>query len=111
MKKIIAITKGDGVGKEVVPEGVKVLQIIAEYTDLDFEYQEAPAGGAVWKEHGESLPAKSFKIINNSDALLFGAIGIPGLPQGIAELAIFKIRHDLDLYVNLRPIKLFYNIC
>ncbi len=109
MKKNIAITPGDGVGREVVPEGVKVLKIIADYTELDFEYREAPAGGMIWKEHGESLPKKSFETIKNSDALLFGAIGIPGLPQGVAENAIFSIRQGLDLYVNLRPIKL-YNV-
>jgi len=53
------------------------------------------------------MPNKSWEIIINSDAVLFGAIGIPGLPQGAAESAIFKIRQELDLYVNLRPIKLF----
>jgi len=107
MKKTIAITKGDGVGKEVVPVGAKILEVIANYTELDFEFIEAPAGGQVWKDCGESLPEKSFEIIKNSDAMLFGAIGIPGLPQGVAESAIMKIRQGLDLYVNLRPIKLF----
>ncbi len=107
MKKVIAFTEGDGVGKEVIPEGLKILNIINDYTDFEFEFQEAPAGGAIWKKYGESLPEKSFETIKNSDALLFGAIGIPSLPQGVAEIAIFKIRQDLDLYVNLRPIKLY----
>lgn len=107
MKKTIAITKGDGVGQEVVPEGAKILEIIANYTELDFEFIEAPAGGQVWKECGDSLPEKSFEIIKSSDAMLFGAIGIPGLPQGVAESAIMRIRQGLDLYVNLRPIKLY----
>jgi len=107
MKKIIAITPGDGVGKEVVPEGVKILNTISKYTELEFDFRDAPAGGEIFKKFGESLPKKSFEIINSSDALLFGAIGIPGLPQGVAELAIFKIRHELDLYINLRPIKLY----
>ena len=107
MKKIIAITKGDGVGKEVIPEGIKILKIIEIYSDFEFELKEAPAGGEVWKQTGTTMPEKSWNIIKDSDALLFGAIGIPGLPQGVAESAIFKIRHELDLYVNLRPIKLF----
>jgi 3-isopropylmalate dehydrogenase len=107
MKKIISVTEGDGVGKEVVPEGIKILKIIDEYTEFDFEFQEAPAGGAIWKKYGESLPEKSFETIKNSDALLFGAIGLPGLPQGVAEIAILKIRQGLDLYVNLRPVKLY----
>jgi len=107
MKKLIAITEGDGIGKEVIPEGTKILKIISDYTEFEFEFQEAPAGGAIWKKYGESLPEKSFNTIKTSDALLFGAIGIPGLPQGVAEIAILKIRQDLDLYVNLRPIKLY----
>lgn len=107
MKKIISYTEGDGVGPEVVSEGLKVMKVIDNYTDLEFEFKEAPAGGAVWKKYGESLPEKSFKTIKNSDALLFGAVGIPGLPQGVAEIAVLKIRQELDLYVNLRPIKLY----
>ena len=107
MKKKIAITKGDGIGPDVVEEGTKILKIISDYTEFEFEFQEAPAGGAIWKKYGESLPEKSFNTIKTSDALLFGAIGIPGLPQGVAEIAILKIRQDLDLYVNLRPIKLY----
>lgn len=107
MKKTIAITKGDGIGPEVVNEGIKILKVIEEYTELEFEMKEAPAGGAVWKETGNNLPETSWETIKSSDALLFGAIGLPGLPQGVAESAILKIRQGLDLYVNLRPIKLY----
>jgi len=107
MKKIIAITKGDGCGPEVVNEGLKVLKIISEYTELDFIFQEAPAGGDVWKTYGTNLPDKSFEVMKNSDTILFGAVGLPDLPPGVAESAILKIRQDLDLFVNLRPIKLF----
>jgi len=107
MKKIIAITRGDGCGPEVVNEGIKILKIVSEFTDYDFEFKDAPAGGSVWKEYGTNLPEKSFETIKNSDALLFGAIGLPDLPPGVAESAILKIRQDLDLYVNLRPVKLY----
>ena len=107
MKKIIAITRGDGCGPEVVNEGIKILKIISQFTDYEFDYKDAPAGGGVWKEFGTNLPEKSFDTIKNSDALLFGAIGLPDLPQGVAESAILKIRQGLDLYVNLRPVKLY----
>lgn len=107
MKKLIAITRGDGVGPEVVNEGLKILKIISDYSDFEFEFQEAPAGGNVYKKHGTNLPDKSFEIIKSSDALLFGAAGLPDLPPGVGESFILKIRQDLDLYVNLRPIKLF----
>ncbi|MFX1495859.1 MAG: isocitrate/isopropylmalate family dehydrogenase, partial [Promethearchaeota archaeon] len=95
MKKIIAFTKGDGIGPEVVDEGLKVLKVINDYTEFEFDFQEAVAGGAIWKRYGDSLPKKSFETIKNSDALLFGAIGLPGLPQGVAEYAILRIRQGL----------------
>ena len=107
MKKIIAITRGDGCGPEVVNEGIKILNIISDFSDYDFDFKDAPAGGEVWKEFGTNLPNKSFETIKNSDALLFGAIGLPDLPPGVAESAILNIRQGLDLYVNLRPIKLY----
>ena len=107
MRKVIAITKGDGIGPEVVNEGIKTLNIISEHTDFEFKFVDAPAGGQVWKKHGTNLPDKSFETIKNSDALLFGAAGLPDLAPGVAESAILKIRQDLDLYVNLRPIKLY----
>jgi len=107
MKKIIAITRGDGCGPEVVNEGIKILKIVSEFTDYDFEFKDAPAGGEVWKVFGTNLPDKSFETIKNSDVLLFGAIGLPDLPPGTAESAIMKIRQGLDLYVNLRPVKLY----
>jgi len=109
MKKIIAITRGDGCGPEVVNEGIKILKIVSKLTDYDFEFRDAPAGGEVWKKYGTNLPEKSFDIIKKSDVLLFGAIGLPNLPPGVAESAILKIRQDLDLYINLRPVKL-YNV-
>lgn len=107
MKKIIAITKGDGCGPEVVAEGIKILNAISEYTDNNFELRDAPAGGEVWKKFGTNLPDDSYQTLKNADAILFGAVGLPDLSPGVAESAILKIRQDLDLYVNLRPIKLY----
>ncbi len=109
MKKTIAITRGDGCGPEVVNEGIKILKIVSEFTDYDFEFRDAPAGGEVWKKYGTNLPEKSFDTIKKSDVLLFGALGLPNLPPGVAESAILKIRQGLDLYINLRPVKL-YNV-
>lgn len=103
----IAVIRGDGIGPEVVVEGEKTLALIAEMTDYDFSLVPAPAGGQVWKEHGTSLPDKSFEIMKNSRAILFGAMGLPDLPQGVAEYAILQIRQGFDQYVNLRPVKLY----
>jgi 3-isopropylmalate dehydrogenase len=106
-KKKIAITAGDGIGLEVVPEGIKILKTIQEYTDFDFIFTDAPAGGQVWKDTGVNLSDTSFEIMKKSDAILFGAIGLPDLPLGVAESAILTIRQGLNQYVNLRPAKLF----
>ncbi|MHA1562481.1 MAG: isocitrate/isopropylmalate dehydrogenase family protein [Promethearchaeota archaeon] len=107
MKKKIALVKGDGIGPEVVNEGIKILRTIEEHTDYEFEFKEAPMGGNVWKKCGESLPQSSFEIMEQSDVILFGAVGLPDIPQGVAEKAILRVRQDLDLYVNLRPVKLY----
>ncbi|MBD3197008.1 MAG: 3-isopropylmalate dehydrogenase [Candidatus Lokiarchaeota archaeon] len=107
MKSKIAITEGDGVGPEVIKEAKKILRVISDYSELQFEFQEAPAGGEVWKKYGTNLPDKSYRVIKNADALLFGAVGLPDLAPGVAESAILKIRQGLDLYINLRPIKLY----
>lgn len=107
MKKVIAIIKGDGIGHEVVEEGIKILKIISKYSDLDIELREAPAGADVYKEYGTPLPNKSYETVKESDAILFGAIGRPEVPPGVAEKATFIIRQGLNMYVNLRPIKLY----
>lgn len=107
MNKQIALVKGDGIGPEVVNEGIKLLQTIEKYTDYSFEFKDAPMGGEVWKKSGESLPQTSLDIMAQSDAILFGAVGLSDIPQGVAEKAILKVRQDLDLYVNLRPVKLY----
>jgi 3-isopropylmalate dehydrogenase len=110
VNKIIAITRGDGVGLEVVEEGLKILKVISEYSEFNFEFRDAPAGGAVYKKYGQSLPDKSLEIIENSDALLFGAVGLPDLPPGTGASAVLQIRQKLDMYVNLRPIKLYESL-
>src|SRR6056297_1233009 len=107
MKKQIGVAKGDGIGPEVVNEGLKILKTIDEYTNFQFEFTDTPFGGNVWKEHGTSLPDKTFETMKKMDAIIFGAVGLPDLPQGVAEYAILKIRQGLDQYVNLRPAKLY----
>lgn len=105
--KQIAIAHGDGIGQEVINEAVKVLTVISENSDYHLNLVETPVGGEIYKKYGTNLPEKSFQTIKKSDAILFGAIGLPDLPQGVAESAILKLRQGLELFVNLRPVKLF----
>ncbi|NMC05997.1 MAG: 3-isopropylmalate dehydrogenase [Candidatus Lokiarchaeota archaeon] len=106
----IAVVSGDGIGPEVISEGKKILSTISACTSFQVEFHDAPAGGAVYKQTGSSLPERSLKIMEGCEAILFGAIGLPDLPQGVAEVAILKMRQHFDQYVNLRPVKLFESL-
>lgn len=108
MKKI-AILQGDGVGQEVTTEAVKVLDTIAQKYGHDFEYEYALVGGAAVDVQGVALPKETLDLCKKSDAILFGAAGGPKWddlpsPQRV-ERALATIRKELDLYVNLRPMK------
>ncbi|HME50660.1 MAG TPA: 3-isopropylmalate dehydrogenase [Candidatus Lokiarchaeia archaeon] len=105
--KHIAVVEGDGIGPEIIQEAKKILNVVQEGTSLQFQFTDAPAGGNVYKETGVSLPDSSMEVMEQSDAILYGAIGLPDLPQGVAEIAVLKIRQHFDEYVNLRPVKLF----
>jgi 3-isopropylmalate dehydrogenase len=105
--KRIAVVEGDGIGPEIVHEAKKILTVVQECTPLQFEFTDSPAGGEVYKETGVSLPESSLQVMEQSDAILYGAIGLPDLPQGVAEVALLTIRQHFDEYVNLRPVKLY----
>ncbi len=112
--KKIALIEGDGIGKEVIPEGKKVLEILNEHTDHNFTFIDISAGGEVWKKTGQSITEASFKKLTKVDSILLGGLGLPGLPQGVAESAVLKIRQEMNQFVNLRPVKLYNslrNIC
>jgi 3-isopropylmalate dehydrogenase len=106
-KKVIAIAAGDGIGPEVMEEAKKMLKLLQEFTDYTFELHDTPVGGNVFKKTGTNFPYSSEAQMRQSDAILFGAVGLPDLPLGTAETVILKIRHGFEQYVNLRPLKLF----
>src|SRR5256886_6374507 len=100
----IAVLPCDGAGKEVVPEAIKVLR--AAGADLDF--QEYDVNADQYMRTGEPIPAQVWSDLEKADAILFGAVGDPRLDDA-AYLAgvLLRLRFELDLYVNLRPAKLF----
>jgi len=106
LEKKIALAPGDGIGLEIIPEGTKILNAIEEYTDYKFKFYDTPVGGQIWKKIGNSLPKESYETMAKCDAILFGAVGLPDLPQGVAESAILNIRQGFHQYINLRPVKL-----
>lgn len=112
MKKSILIVPGDGIGQEVTAVGKKVLDRIAEKFGHEFEYDEALIGHVAIEATGEALPEESLQKMKASDAVLFGAVGHPKYDNDPSakvrpEQGLLKMRKELGLYANLRPIKLF----
>ena len=106
--KHVAVIPGDGIGPEVVAEGLKILTWINKTFSLDFEYSTYPYGAEHYLKTKETLPSSVLSEISKMDAVYLGAIGDPRIERGFLERAIIgTLRWDLDLYVNLRPIKLY----
>src|SRR3954453_14806677 len=100
----LAVIPGDGIGPEVVAEGLKVLRAVAP----DVETTPYDLGAARWQRTGELLPDTVLDELRRYDAILLGAIGDPGVPSGILERGLLlKLRFAFDHHVNLRPARLF----
>ena len=107
-KHRIAVIPGDGIGEEVVREGMKVLEAAAESHSFDFEAKTYPFGADHYLETGEAMPESVFSELRDFDAVYLGAIGDPRIEVGFLEHAIIGgVRFKLDLYINLRPVKLY----
>ena len=112
MKKKIVILPGDGIGKEVTFEGKKTIEKIAEVFGHEFEYDEALIGHEAIAVTGNPLPDETLVKLRDCDAILFGAVGHPKYDNDPTlkvrpEQGLLKMRKELGLYANLRPIKLF----
>jgi 3-isopropylmalate dehydrogenase len=100
----LAVIPGDGIGPEVVAEGLKVLREVAP----DVETTPYDLGAARWQRTGELLPDTVLDELRRHDAILLGAIGDPGVPSGILERGLLlRLRFELDHHVNLRPARLY----
>ena len=111
----LALLPGDGIGRDVMEEAEKVLNIVEELTPLSFERNKIPCGGQYYLETGEEWPEGSFEHCrDNSDAILLGAIGWTDakLPNGdnAGGGCILGLRSGLDLYANIRPVKLYQGV-
>lgn len=104
----IAVIPGDGIGPEVIEEGVKVLEAVARIAgDFSFEFTYFPWGCEYYLEHGTMMPEDGLEQLKKFDAVYLGAVGYPGVPDHISlrEL-LLKIRKQFDQYVNVRPVRL-----
>src|ERR1700678_4380722 len=108
--KTIAVLKGDGIGPEVTSAAIQILEDCAKSFEHKFEFREFAFGGAAIDQFGDPLPDYTLAGCRASDAILLGAIGGPrwdSLPLGKRpEAGLLKIRQELGLYINLRPIRL-----
>ncbi|MBK5249458.1 MAG: 3-isopropylmalate dehydrogenase [Actinomycetales bacterium] len=104
----LAVVAGDGIGPEVVAEGLKVLEAVLEGSAVTVERTEFELGAKRWHETGETLTEADLAVIAEHDAILLGAVGDPGVPSGVLERGLLlKLRFALDHYVNLRPSRLY----
>jgi 3-isopropylmalate dehydrogenase len=104
----LAVIAGDGIGPEVVAEGLKVLDAVLASEDVKVETTEYDLGARRWHATGETLPDPVLEELRAHDAILLGAVGDPGVPSGVLERGLLlKLRFAFDHHVNLRPAKLF----
>ncbi|MBI2931780.1 MAG: 3-isopropylmalate dehydrogenase [Planctomycetes bacterium] len=104
----IGVLGGDGIGPEVISESVKVLKVVSRKQGFGAEFVDYPFGADHHQKTGEFIPESAFREIQTLDGVLLGAIGDPRYKPGFLEFGIvMRLRRGLDLYVNLRPIKLY----
>ena len=104
----LAVIAGDGIGPEVVNEGLKVLDAVAKKYDLNFIKTYYELGAAYWHKTGETLPDSVMAELAKADVILLGAVGDPTVPSGVLERGLLlKLRFAFEHYINLRPAKLF----
>lgn len=111
-QKHILIVPGDGIGQEVTAVGKKVLEAVAEKFSHEFTYDDALIGHVAIEAIGDPLPEVTLAKMKNADAVLFGAVGHPKYDNDPSakvrpEQGLLKMRKELGLYANIRPIKLF----
>ncbi len=110
MKAHIAVLGGDGIGPEVVAEGLRVLRTVTQVHGHELELTELPFGGVAIDSHGDPLPPETLRVCLQADAVLLGAIGGPKWSSPSAkvrpEQGLLRLRKELGVYANLRPVKL-----
>ena len=105
----IAVIAGDGIGKEVMPEGIKVLKKVSEKFDVNLNFEEFDFSSYdYYEKHGQMMPNNWKEKISSHDAIFFGAVGWPDkIPDHVSLWgSLLKFRREFDQYVNLRPVKL-----
>ncbi len=104
----IAVIPGDGIGNEVVPEGIKVLEAVGRRFDLAFEWKNYDWSCELYKKTGKMMPDDGLDQLRGQDAIYLGAVGFPGVPDHVSLWGLLiPIRRSFQQYINLRPVRLF----
>ncbi len=105
----LAVIPGDGIGKEVVSEGIKCLNALSEiFETAQFEFQTFPWGSDYYLQYGKMMPEEGLDILKGFDAIYLGAVGDPRIPDDVTlHGLLLPIKFGFDLYVGLRPVYLF----
>ncbi|MBW1772011.1 MAG: 3-isopropylmalate dehydrogenase [Deltaproteobacteria bacterium] len=104
----IGVIPGDGTGPEVTAEAVKALKALSAKRSLDFQFTEFALGGELYLKEGVLLPDEIIADLQGMDSIFLGAIGHPDVKPGVLEREVLlKLRFEMDLYINLRPVMLF----
>ena len=109
----IATIAGDGIGKEVVPEGIKILREVSKQHQFKIQFDEFDFSSCdYFKKNGKMLPDNWKEKIGDHDAIYFGAVGMPNeVPDHISLWgSLLQFRREFDQYINLRPVKLFNGV-
>ncbi|RJR22726.1 MAG: tartrate dehydrogenase [Desulfobacteraceae bacterium] len=103
----ISVIPGDGIGKEVVPEGIKVLEAAGKKFGISFEWKTYPWGCDYYKSYGKMMPDDGIERLRDSHAVFLGAVGFPGVPDHVSLWGLLiPIRRRLEQYINLRPVRM-----
>jgi tartrate dehydrogenase/decarboxylase/D-malate dehydrogenase len=103
----VALIPGDGIGMEVVPEGVRVLKELSRRFSFRMEFTEFPYSCRYFSEHGVMMPEDGIERLRPFDAILLGAVGLPNVPDHVSLWGLLiPIRRSFDQYVNMRPVRL-----
>jgi len=103
----IAVIAGDGIGKEVVPEGQRVLEAAGRKFGFSLSWDEKPWSCDYYAKHGKMMPDDGLDEIRNHDSIFLGAVGFPGVPDHVSLWGLLiKLRRGFNLYANVRPVRL-----
>ena len=106
-KHRIAVIPGDGIGNEVMPQGLRVLEAAGALHGIEFEWDEVPWSCQYYTKHGAMMPEDGLEQIAGHDAIFLGAVGFPGVPDHVSLWGLLiPIRRAFQQYIGLRPVRL-----